>query len=202
MSSTESDTRTRILNAAWKLLESSGPGKPVRMADVAKAAGISRQALYLHFPGRAELLRAVTRHVDAVRDIDARLAESRAARAGPARLDAFVAAWGNYIPEVHGLARALIAMYDSDAEARAAWDDRLAAIRQGFAAAVRALAADGLLRPDLTEDSATDLLAALHTVETWSRLVRGDGWPQDTYVVTMQRLARAAVMAPADRGAA
>ncbi|MGV6850270.1 MAG: TetR/AcrR family transcriptional regulator [Marinibacterium sp.] len=196
MSSPKIDTRTRILTAAWRLLEAADPAKPVRMADVAKAAGISRQALYLHFPSRAELLIALTRHVDQVKDVEARLAESRQARSGPERLDAFVVAWGNYIPEVYGLARALIAMYDSDDEARAAWDDRLAAIRHGFAAAVRALAEDGLLRADLSEETATDLLAALHSVEVWADLVRARGWPQDRYVATMQRLARAAVMVP------
>ncbi len=194
MSSPLPDTHTRILSAACKLLEAADPAKPVRMADVAKAAGISRQALYLHFPSRAELLVAVTRHVDEVKGIDARFAASRAAVSGPERLDAFVAAWGGYIPEIHGMARALIAMYDSDTEARAAWDDRMNAVRHGCAAAVRALAEDGLLRADLDETRATDLLAALLSVETWARLVQGAGWSQADYVTTMQRMARAAVM--------
>jgi len=194
MSSPLPDTRTRILSAARKLLEAADPAKPVRMADVAKAAGISRQALYLHFPSRAELLVAVTRHVDEVKGIDGRFAASRAATTGPERLDAFVAAWGGYIPEIHGMARALIAMYDSDAEARAAWDDRMNAVRHGCAAAVRALAEDGLLRDDLDETRATDLLAALLSVETWARLVVAAEWSQPDYVATLQRLARAAVM--------
>ena len=75
--SSENPTRRKILDTAWKLLEAGG--RPTRMSDFARAAGISRQALYLHFPSRAELLVAVTRHVDQVKDIDARLAESRAA---------------------------------------------------------------------------------------------------------------------------
>ena len=44
MSSDNPDTRVRILNAALKLLEAS-QGKGVRMTDIAKEAGISRQAL-------------------------------------------------------------------------------------------------------------------------------------------------------------
>ena len=109
------------------------------------AARISRQALYLHFPSRAELLVAVTRHLDAEKDIDARLAESRTAAIGTAWFAAFIAAWGNYIPEIRGMARALMAMADSDAEARAACDDRMAAVRQGCAATVAELARDGQL---------------------------------------------------------
>ena len=138
MSRKNPNTRTRILDAAWTLLE-SGAARGVRMSDIAKAAGISRQALYLHFPSRAELLVATTRHVDEVKDVDARLAESRAAT-GPARLDAFIAAWGGYIPEVQGVLRALAAVMETDAEARAAYDDRMAAVRHGCAAAVAALA--------------------------------------------------------------
>ncbi|OWU68750.1 TetR family transcriptional regulator [Marinibacterium profundimaris] len=194
MSSDNPDTRTRILTATWTLLEAAAPGKPVRMADVAKAAGISRQAVYLHFPTRAELLSAVTRHVDEVKDIDSRLAASRAAPTGRARLDAFVQAWGDYIPEIQGMARALMAMRDTDAEARAAWDDRMAAVREGCAAAARALEQDGDLRADLDVTTATDLLTALLSVETWRQLREGCGWEQDAYVRCMQRLAAQALM--------
>ncbi|WP_238367363.1 TetR/AcrR family transcriptional regulator [Mesobacterium pallidum] len=162
------------------------------MSDIAKAVGISRQALYLHFPNRAELLVAVTRHIDEVNDIDARLAPSRAAT-GVARLDAYVAAWSDYIPEVQGVARALIALQDRDAEAARAWAGRLAAVRHGFEAAVQAVDDSGALRPGLAPAQAVDLLCALVSVETWTRLVQEDGWPQDVFTATMVRLARNAV---------
>ena len=48
MSSENLETREKIMRATWKLLEESG-GSGVRMSDIAKAAGISRQAVYLHF---------------------------------------------------------------------------------------------------------------------------------------------------------
>ena len=195
MSSAPENTRTRILNAAWTLLE-SGEAK-TRMSDFAKGAGISRQALYLHFPSRAELLIAVTRHVDAVKGIDDRLAASRAATTGRDRLDAFVAAWGNYIPEIHGVGRALMAMQDSDPEAAAAWDGRMQAVRAGCAAAVAALQADGDLTPDLTPEQATDLLWTLLSVRGWEQLVRTCGWPQARYVAVMTRTARRSLVAGA-----
>lgn len=59
MSREISETRTRILKSSLELLEAS-QGKGVRMTDIAKGAGISRQALYLHFATRAELLIATT----------------------------------------------------------------------------------------------------------------------------------------------
>ena len=61
MSRDSSETKSRILNATWKLLESGD--NAVRMSDIAKAVGISRQALYLHYPNRADLLVATTKHI-------------------------------------------------------------------------------------------------------------------------------------------
>jgi len=165
------------------------------MSDIAKASRISRQALYLHFPTRAELLVAATRHIDSVKNVDARLAASRAATSGRERLVAFIRAWGGYIPEIYGMSVALRAMRASDAEAAAAWDDRMQAVRHGCAAAVKALAADKTLRPDLDEEVATDLLWTLLSVENWEQLVRDCGWSQSDYETQIERLAETALLA-------
>ena len=194
MSRNSSDTRARILDCTWNLLESGD--KKVRMSDIAKSSGISRQALYLHFPTRAELLVATTRHIDSVKNVDARLAPSRAAISGHERLTTFINAWGGYIPEIYGMSVALRAMRANDAEAAAAWDDRMQAVRHGCAAAVQALAADKMLRPDLNEDVATDLLWTLLSVENWEQLVRDCGWSQKDYESQIGRLAEAALLAP------
>ena len=189
MSSAQPDTRERILTAAWTLLEEGG-GRGVRMADVARQAGLSRQAVYLHFPSRAELLIATTRYIDAVKDVEGRLAECRAAVGGFARMEAFIRAWCAYIPEVHGVCGALLAMRDSDAEAAAAWDDRMDALREGCAAVVRDLAADGSLRADLDGEAATDLLWTLVSVRNWEHLIGDRGWSQERYVAAMVMMAR------------
>ena len=44
MSRENPDTRTRILNTTWTLLEAADPAKPVRMADVAVAMGRLQKA--------------------------------------------------------------------------------------------------------------------------------------------------------------
>jgi len=192
MSSNNDETRTRILNAAWTLLESAG-GNGVRMSDIAKTAGISRQAVYLHFPTRAELLIATTRHIDALKGVDARLQASRSATSGLERLDAFIDAWGNYIPEIYGVAAALLAMQDTDEAARLAWADRMAAVRHGCKAAVTALKTDGKLTGGHSTNEATDILWALLSVQTWAHLTHDCGWPQRRYVATMKELARKAL---------
>ena len=190
-------TRTRILEAAWRLLE-SGQAEGVRMADIAKEAGISRQAVYLHFPTRAELLVATTRHLDEVKHVDARLAASRSAASGVERLSAYIDAWGNYIPEIHGVAKALLAMKNTDEEAAAAWSNRMQAMRQGCEAAVRALARDGTLTQGRSEEEATDLLWTLLSVRTWEQLVHDCGWSQALYIKTMQELARRSLVREPD----
>jgi AcrR family transcriptional regulator len=194
MSSENIETRVRILNAAWKLLE-AGQGSGVRMSDIAKAAGISRQAVYLHFPSRAELLIATTRHLDEVKNVDARLMASRNAATGLERLDAFIEAWGNYIPEVHGVAKALLAVKDTDEAARLAWIDRMEAVRDGCQAAVKALKKDGVLSPENSVKEATDILWSLLSVQTWEQLTRECGWSQRHYVNTMKELAKKMLVA-------
>ncbi len=194
MSSKSKHTRDRILDAAWRLLE-EGPQAAVRMSDIAKRAKISRQALYLHFPSRADLLVATTRHLDAVYDVDARMAHSRSVQPGTARLDAFAEAWGNYIPLIYGVAKALMAMKDTDAEAALAWNDRMAAVRHGCQAAVDAVQRDGQLNPAFDATRATDLLWTLLSVRNWEHLVRDCGWTQDAYIDQIRILARQALVA-------
>jgi len=189
MSNKNTDTRNRILESTWKLLE-SGTEDEVRMSDIAKDAGISRQALYLHFPNRADLLIATTRHLDAVNDVEARLAPSRAAATGTERLDAFIEAWGNYIPEIFGVAAALIAMQRKDQAAKDAWSNRLNAVREGCEAAVKALDRDERLRPELNVEKATDILWTLLSVGNWEQLTVTCGWTQSDYIDTTKALAR------------
>ena len=185
MSNKPFTTRERILESAWTLLLDNRP-KAVRMSDIAKQAGISRQAVYLHFPSRAELLIATTRYIDQVKDIDGRLAQSRSASTGPERLDAFIEAWGNYIPEIYGVAKALMAMQSKDEAAGQAWADRMNAVRHGCEAAVAALARDGVLTKSLSRTEAVDLLWSQVSVPHWEHLRHHCGWSQARYIAVMQ----------------
>jgi len=192
MSSNEPDTRSRILKATLALLEESSKNE-TRMSDIARRAGLSRQAVYLHFPNRAELLIAATRHLDKISDIDARLAKSRGAKTGLERLDAFIEAWGNYIPEIHGVGQALMAMKSTDTAAALAWDNRMQAVRQGCVAAVDALERDRVLSIDFTPDQAADILWALLSVRNWEQLTAECGWSQAKYIGSIKKLARRAL---------
>ncbi|NNF78108.1 MAG: TetR/AcrR family transcriptional regulator [Rhizobiales bacterium] len=189
MSSTNPDTRTRILQTTLNLLE-NGQGEKVRMADIARQAGISRQALYLHFATRAELLIATTFYLDELKGSEARLAASRSATNGLDRLDAYIEAWGSYIPEIYGMAKAILAMSDTDEAAAEAWAQRMQDMREGCEAAIAALQADGDLSPRYTPKQATDLLWTLLSVRNWEQLTQECGWSQEEYVASLKATAR------------
>ena len=189
MSSENTDTRTRILEATVQTLVESG-GHGVRMGDIAKETGISRQAVYLHFASRTDLLVAATRYLDEVLDVDRRLAPSRAAKTGVERLQLYIECWGNYIPEIYGVAKALMMARDTDEAAAAAWKDRMLAMRDGCRAAIDALAADGRLADGWTRPKATDALWTLLLVPTWENLTIECGWSTQKYVRFMSDLAR------------
>jgi AcrR family transcriptional regulator len=189
MSSEQIDTRTRILKATVQTLEETG-GHGVRMGDIAKETGISRQAVYLHFASRTDLLIAATRYLDEVLDVDNRLAPSRAATTGVERLRLYIECWGNYIPEIYGVAKALMMARDTDEAAAAAWQDRMLAMRDGCRAAIDALAGDGRLADGWTRPKATDALWTLLLVPTWENLTIECGWSTQKYVRFMSDLAR------------
>jgi AcrR family transcriptional regulator len=189
MSSEHSDTRTRILESTVRALEESG-GRGARMGDIAKAAGISRQAVYLHFASRTDLLIAATRFLDEQLDVDERLAPSRAAATGVERLRLYIECWGNYIPEIYGVAKALMMARDSDEAAAAAWQDRMLAMRDGCRAAIDALHADGTLAAGWTRPKAVDALWTLLLVPNWENLTGECGWSTKQYVGFMSDLAR------------
>lgn len=193
MSRENTETRINILKAALHLLE-AGEGKGVRMTDIAKQAGISRQAVYLHFSTRAELLIATTHYVDELKGVDKRLIPSRTAQSGIGRLDAYIDAWGNYIPEIYSIAKALLAMSDTDEAAAKAWDDRMLAVRQGCEAAINALNDDKVLSPNYSPRDATDILWSMLSVRNWEQLTVQCNWSQKKYVKTLKSLARSTLV--------
>lgn len=187
MSSKNIKTRNRILKSTWQLLEAND-GNGVRMTDIAKAANLSRQAVYLHFPTRSELLIATTQYLDEVKHVDDLLVSSRTAETGVQRLDAFIDIWGNYIPQIYGVGKALIAMQDTDAAAKAAWSDRMQAVRHGCKAAIEALKADKSLSDEYSTQQATDIMWTMLSVPNWAQYRYQCGWTQQQYIKNMQSM--------------
>lgn len=187
MSSNKLDTRTRILEATWRLMEERR-GQDVRMNDIAEAAGVSRQAVYLHFGSRTELVIATAHHVDEVRGLNKRLKYFHAATGGIELLGAFIEFWGNYIPEIYGMGKVLLSAYDTDEAAAAAWDDRMSAVRDACREIVEALDHEGILAPEWSQNEAVEMLWTLLSVRNWEQLTLKCGWSINQYIDRMKML--------------
>lgn len=146
------------------------------MADVARAAGVSRQAVYLHFPSRGQLFMAVVRKMDDEADIRARCTRALGEPDPTEALRAFVATWLGFVATIRPVATMLLAARNTDDDAWAAWEDRMGELRSGFEFATRRLAAAGLLRRGLQAPGAADLAWALMSVPVWEQLVVDRGW--------------------------
>jgi AcrR family transcriptional regulator len=167
-------------------------GQGVRMRDVAEEAGVSRQAVYDHFSSRAELMVATARYGDEVRGLEERLVGYRAAGGGVERLEAFVEFWGNYIPEIYGIARAMLAARETDEAVAAAWDDRMRVVQEACRDIVGRLRRDGVLAPGWTLDEAGEMLWSLLSIGNWENLTLERGWPVSLYVDRMKELTKRA----------
>ena len=80
--SNKAETRTKILDATWRLLVDAPVGTEVHMRDIAKEAGVSRQALYLHFESRTDLMIATVAYVDEIKGLAERLRQFESAGSG------------------------------------------------------------------------------------------------------------------------
>ncbi|MEQ1763301.1 MAG: TetR/AcrR family transcriptional regulator [Pyrinomonadaceae bacterium] len=185
MSSTFFTTREKIIETAANLLLESN-GKGVRMADIARASGVSRQAVYLHFPSRGELMIAAVRHLDDVYGLAEEVKRFREAQTGIEVLETFIEFWGNYIPKVYGVAKALMAVRETDEAAAIAWRDRMESVRSGCRRTIETIEHECLLSPDWTVDEAVDLMWTTLSIENWERLTNDCRWTQQEYISRMK----------------
>jgi len=184
MSSTEIDTRTRILQTTWELLESN-PGRSLKMSEIAKASGVSRQALYLHFASRSELLIATTHYVDDIKGLDERLQKLQLAKSGEEMLRLFVNIWGNYIPEIYSVSKALMMSKDNDDAAAAAWTDIMGCLRDVCGQIIQTLDNENRLSPNWNQQAATDFFWTMNSIQNWEQLTIECGWNQDQYITNV-----------------
>jgi AcrR family transcriptional regulator len=190
-----SSTKSRILDCALELTEKHGTAPT--MAAVARAVGISRQALYLHFPDRAQLMLALVAHVDEKEQLQAGIAAvtQAADAAGAIRAWAHVQTWHN--PKIAALARALDETRHADPAAAAAWADRMADRMRGAAFITERLRAEGRLDPTWTPTEAAVLLMELASFHVWDDLVNDARIPPGRYIEIITATALSALAAPA-----
>ena len=178
------ETRAAILEAAWNLMAEQRR-LDAGLAEIAAAAGVTRQTLFLAFGNRAGLLVAMARHRDALGDQVLRMRQIAATGADVAALHAFVDAWLDYLPVVYPVAIQLETASLSDADANAAWQDRIFSqgVRMGLDRILGHIVGGGRLD---TEDPSrlADLCVTLLVPSAWRYLVVERGWTAEAFATS------------------
>ncbi len=171
-------TRERILSAAWQMARERGSVQ-FTLAEVATRAGVSRQALYLHFDNRAGLLVEMARRIDHSSGFVGGIAAARKRPALPG-LRQVLRLWHEHLGEILPVARALEAAAITADEGAKAYHDRMRAWRETLRICVGELAEAGLLRREWTVDQATDWIWARTQPANYEYLVTQCHWPVET----------------------
>jgi AcrR family transcriptional regulator len=188
-------TRERLLDTATRLLVERGYHH-VGMDEIARAAGVSRQAVYQgHFRSKAELLLALVRRSSDLVDIPGRVSRVREAHDGVEALDIAIDVVMSIERDIHDLARVFEAARLEDPAFEAAWQDQMRLRRDGLArGVVRRLEAEGRLAGGWTAEEASDLLWATTSVWTYQALVVERGWSEERCVEQLKRVLRGALV--------
>lgn len=186
------ETRTRILDATWSEVVERGAN--VTLAAVAARAGVSRQALYLHFGDRAGLLVSLVQHMDASLDLGESIVAVQSAADGASLLEALMRLNTSFWHQVLPVAQVLEAAQDDDEALGTAWRERMAFRQATFRSMIETLADRGELAEGWTVDDAAGMLYAMAHIDTWRELVVRLAWTDERYVDVMTRTLASALL--------
>lgn len=190
------DTRTRILDTALEFFERGDID--ASMQAIAKAVGFSRQTLYLNFADREEFFAAVVEHAGKRYHFPEELAKLNDAPNGIAALMAMIDMQARICPIIKHIAYALDLLRHKDAAVAEAWRYRKDATIPQCEMIVARLAADGVLRRDVTFKAAADLVWVLTSFRTWDDLVVTRQWTDAEYQDFVKRTLIGALIMPGD----
>jgi AcrR family transcriptional regulator len=180
-SSGRPETRTQILEAARAMFEELGY-HGAGLGVVAKRAGVSRQAIYLHFPSKAELLTALHLHIFATDVVPAverhPIVDSMGALDA---LDATIAVDVEAVSEVWRIHEALTMARRQHPEVDQTLRPREKQRYDELVDLGHRLEREGGLPPGMGVDTVADLLWGLMNVGSYRALVIERGWSLDRY---------------------
>lgn len=183
-------TKAEILDAAWDLM--ADRGSSVSMAEIAQAAGVTRQLVHHYFGSRGALLTALVRRADDRFEIWEGFAAGMTEKDPQARLRACLHAWLAFLPKIHPVATDLIRMRATDPDAEAAWTDRMNELLDFFETLMQSLKRDGALAEGWTARKAADFIWSSCHVLYWDLLVHQCGWgPTDADLAIRDTIERA-----------
>jgi AcrR family transcriptional regulator len=186
------ETRRRILQATWELLEQQGAG--VRLVDVADRAGVTRQAVYLHFGDRSGLLVALVDFIDVSLGAVQLRAHIHGGATGVESLQRWIQTMSWYTAKIDRVTQVLESSQYQDKALAAAWRDRMDRRQQHLRSIVERIAAEGRLAKGWSVDTAVELLYVVTMPGAWRELTRELGWTAEDYTQNLTRLVRSALL--------
>lgn len=172
--------RIAILTAARRLFEESD-FVSVTLEVVARAAGVSRQAVYINFGSRARLLVALAGYVDELGGLQRQIAKVLDSPSAVGALEALVDFRSRYTPSIYRLATHVEAARRFDADAEAMWQERMKLRYDHSRVVAHRMAAEGVLAAGWTETDAADLIWSMTSIRTYEDLVIDRGWSSNRY---------------------
>jgi len=180
-SSRRSQTRIQILEAARAIFEELGY-YGAGLEAVAKKAGVSRQAIYLHFPSKAELLTALHLHIFDTDVVPAlRRHPITDAMSGLDVLDATIAADVEVVDKVWRIHESLTVARRQHPEVDQTLIPREEEHYEGLLDVGRRLERDVALPLTMPVGLFTDMLWGLLNLGTFRNLVVERGWSLEQY---------------------
>lgn len=185
------ETRSAILKAAWDLIAACGR-TDVGQAEIAAAAGVSRQTLFYAFGNRAGLLQAMVSWRDDTSAALARLIEIAANRdPSPETLLAVIDAWLDYLPDVYPVASLLDAAALTDPEAKAAIESRMVGrLLGGLTARLQGMEKAGTLSQGRDPVQTAEAIWELLHFGAWRLLVVDRAWSPAAFRTNRRELIR------------
>jgi AcrR family transcriptional regulator len=168
-------TRAALLDAAHKMLKEQG-FEGLTMTAVAERAGVTRRAVYMHFPTRGALVGELFGYVAQVEGLAGSLERVWTAADSVSALDEWAGHLARYHPRILAVDRAVQRVWRDDPDAAGHRARVVKAKLSSCRRLARWLAEEGRLAPGWTTASATDMLFALIASDVIEALIVDRRW--------------------------
>lgn len=180
-------SRRAALAAAKELLAARG-FEALSMSEIADRAGISRRALYNHFPTRTKLVGALFDFIAETEGLADSTQRVWQCRDGASALREWAAHVARYHPRLLRIDRAVSRVRDTDPDAMRHWQRVRRAKLENCERLVRMLTAAAQLAPGWTEESAARMIYALTTSDLVEALMVDMKWSERRFADHFGRL--------------
>lgn len=187
------EVREALLEAAARLFVERGY-HGVGLENVGEEVGVSRQTVYNQFGSKAGLLRATAAFVEDRADLPGHLAKVFGSTSGLEMLGAMLDAVVAVEPLVRPMSRVVHAARIEDETARELWHNRMNSRLMGMTMVMNRLRADGVLKDDLSPETAAEMAWAIASPHHYEFLVIDRGWTAERYRAHLQAMVNAAVL--------